>query len=325
MTYKTIKHFNQDFQSKTNNTIRFVQKASSIHGDRYDYSKTIYIHSHKPLTITCRIHGDFSQIASYHLQGSGCKACQYMEKEKNYRQFKTKLDLESFLKNKTNNKITIIDIDKLSFRSKVKLNCQLHGNFTSSVNSIVHSKFICKNCASMHVAKTTIRTTDQFIQECKVVHGELYDYGKTIYEHAHKKATFICKKHGDFQQFVGAHLTGSGCPRCRRRISNPCQEWLSSFNNQNIITEKYICGKFVDGYDPITNTIYEFYGDFWHGNPKTFPGDLFNKRTKCTMNELYQKTIERSTLLKEKGYNLIEIWESDWKTIKRSRFFCHRL
>lgn len=24
----------------------------------------------------------------------------------------------------------------------------------------------------------------------------------------------------------------------------------------------------VDGFDPIINTIYEFYGDFWHGNPK---------------------------------------------------------
>lgn len=325
MTHKTTSQLDQIFQSKTNNTSYFVQKAISIHNDRYDYSKTIYTHSHKPVTIICRIHGEFSQIASYHLQGSGCKSCQYMEKENNYRHFKTQSDLESFLKNKTNNKITIDKIDKLTFRAKVKLTCQLHGNFTSSINSIVHSKFICRSCASNHVAKTTVRTTDQFIQECKEVHGEIYDYSQTIYEHAHKRATFICRKHGEFQQFVGAHLTGSGCPKCRRRISNASQEWLSSFNNQNIISEKYICGKFVDGYDPLTNTIYEFYGDYWHGNPKTYQGKLFNKRTKCTMNELYQKTIARSVLLKAKGYNLIEIWESDWKAIKQSKFFCHPL
>ena len=35
--------------------------------------------------------------------------------------------------------------------------------------------------------------------------------------------------------------------------------------------------KYVDGYDPATNTIYEFLGDYWHGNPKTNGKNMFRK------------------------------------------------
>ena len=31
-----------------------------------------------------------------------------------------------------------------------------------------------------------------------------------------------------------------------------------------------IDGYIVDGYDSKTNTIYEFNGDFWHGNPNIY-------------------------------------------------------
>jgi len=296
------------------NTNDFIRKATGVHGNRYDYSKSIYTHSHNPLIIICKIHGEFTQIASYHLQGSGCKSCQYMDKENNYRQFKDLTDLESFLKNKTNNKITISKIDKLTFTSKVTLCCETHGEFASSINSIVKSKFICKPCGSLNVSETKRKTTEQFINKCKEVHGDLYDYSKTIYNQAHKRATFICQKHGEFQQYVGAHLNGSGCPRCRYRISKPSQKWIESFNNKNIIQEYRVEGKFVDGFDPTTNTIYEFYGDYWHGNPAIFDPNMFNQRTKCTMQKLYDNTIMRATLLKSKGYNLIEIWENDWKT-----------
>ena len=48
-----------------------------MHGDKYDYSKTIYTIAHERVTITCPIHGDFEQVAYYHLNGNGCKVCGY--------------------------------------------------------------------------------------------------------------------------------------------------------------------------------------------------------------------------------------------------------
>ncbi len=75
----------------------------------------------------------------------------------------------------------------------------------------------------------------------------------------------------------------------------------------------------VDGYCAETNTIYEFHGDVFHGNPKLFESNdnchPFDKT--ITAGELYQATIERENKIKSLGYNLVVMWESDWKPVKR--------
>lgn len=60
---------------KRKTTEQFVFDAIKVHGDRYDYSKTEYIHSFKKVCITCKKHGDFLQLPSAHLAGEGCKRC----------------------------------------------------------------------------------------------------------------------------------------------------------------------------------------------------------------------------------------------------------
>jgi hypothetical protein len=55
----------------------------------------------------------------------------------------------------------------------------------------------------------------------------------------------------------------------------------------------------VDGYDPITNTIYEFYGDFWHGNPKIYNLNDINLATKQSFKCLYKYTMKREELIKK--------------------------
>lgn len=54
----------------------FVEKARKVHGDKYDYSKVVYTGATKKVTIVCPIHGEFSQVASYHISGNGCPKCQ---------------------------------------------------------------------------------------------------------------------------------------------------------------------------------------------------------------------------------------------------------
>ena len=73
----------------------------------------------------------------------------------------------------------------------------------------------------------------------------------------------------------------------------------------------------VDGYDPRSNTIYEFHGDFWHGNPMFYePSDL-NKISNTTFGELFQKTVARTNFLRSLGYNVVEIWEWQWKYLNK--------
>jgi ribosomal protein L13 len=42
---------------KSSNTEDFINKSKSIHRDRYDYSKVIYINNFSKVTITCKKHG----------------------------------------------------------------------------------------------------------------------------------------------------------------------------------------------------------------------------------------------------------------------------
>lgn len=53
----------------------FVNRAKQLHGDKYDYSKSIYTRIDKNITITCRLHGDFLQTPHSHLKGHGCPIC----------------------------------------------------------------------------------------------------------------------------------------------------------------------------------------------------------------------------------------------------------
>ena len=62
---------NQSKQIKLTND-EFIKKSKEIHGDKYDYSKVNYLHSHQPVEIICPKHGLFQQVASSHIKGNGC-------------------------------------------------------------------------------------------------------------------------------------------------------------------------------------------------------------------------------------------------------------
>lgn len=58
-----------------NKTNLFIFKAKKKHGDKYDYSKTIYTKDHDKVTVICPLHGEFEQLASNHKKGEGCYHC----------------------------------------------------------------------------------------------------------------------------------------------------------------------------------------------------------------------------------------------------------
>lgn len=58
------------------NTEMFIAKAKSIHKEKYDYSKVVYIDAKTKVCIICPEHGEFWQVPYSHLQGCGCPKCQ---------------------------------------------------------------------------------------------------------------------------------------------------------------------------------------------------------------------------------------------------------
>ena len=58
-------------------------------------------------------------------------------------------------------------------------------------------------------------TTEQFIEKCKLKHGDKYDYSESKYEGLEKPFTFKCPEHGEVtHKEAKKHLVRSGCPLC---------------------------------------------------------------------------------------------------------------
>lgn len=57
------------------NSDRFLERARTVHGDKYDYSKVDYINNKVKVCIICPDHGEFWQIPNSHLLGKGCISC----------------------------------------------------------------------------------------------------------------------------------------------------------------------------------------------------------------------------------------------------------
>lgn len=72
-------------------TEEFITKAKLIHGDKYDYGKSVYIDSRQKIEIVCHTHGSFFPLANNHLHKNkyGCPSCDKSKGE---------IAIENFLK-----------------------------------------------------------------------------------------------------------------------------------------------------------------------------------------------------------------------------------
>lgn len=64
-----------DNNPKTKTTEEFIKQAKKIHGDLYDYSNTIYKRDRDIVSVICKKHGLFNQVANVHINGCGCPIC----------------------------------------------------------------------------------------------------------------------------------------------------------------------------------------------------------------------------------------------------------
>jgi Zn finger protein HypA/HybF involved in hydrogenase expression len=301
------------------NTPEFIEKAKKIHGNKYDYTEVDYINNCTKVKIICNEHGEFEQTPQNHLFGYNCKNCG-IEAMK----IKQKTNIDDFIIHANiihNNKYEYSNINYINARTKISINCKEHGVFKQLPDSHLRGTG-CSRCAGNNLSNT-----NEFIEKAKKIHFDKYDYLKVDYVKSDQKVTINCKKHGYFDQTPSNHLYGFGCSRCYSKYSKSQIIWLNLLEKLHNI---YIIhmeneGEYkipntnykADGYCKETNTIYEFHGDYWHGNPNIYNPDEINKVTNSTFRELYEKTLEKEECIKKEGFNLITIWESDWIKINK--------
>ena len=65
----------KDSLKKRKTTTHFIERAFTVHGEKYDYTKSNYVKYKEKITIICPKHGEFQQTVDDHLQGKGCPIC----------------------------------------------------------------------------------------------------------------------------------------------------------------------------------------------------------------------------------------------------------
>lgn len=268
---------------KGKTTEEFIKRAKQVHGDKYDYSKVKYISSTKPVKIICPIHGEFEQTPSRHYV-SGCNKCGY-ESMVN----KLSKTTEKFIKDARKvhgDKYDYSLVDYKTARTPIKIICPKHGEFIQDPNN--HLQGVnCPKCEGRN------RTTDEFINDAKEIHGDRYDYSLVDYRGATTKIEIICPKHGVFTQTPHNHLKGYGCQYCsesqgEKLISDIFEKYSLNFDRQKRFLdcrdtqrEKRCLPLPFDFYLPTYNVCVEYDGiqhfesiDFFGGE------DSFNNQVK---------------------------------------------
>jgi hypothetical protein len=298
------------------NTEEFIRRATLVHADKYDYSKTNYISAKIKVDIICIKHGLFQQTPDTHIRGRGCNVCSGKKHKTTEEFIKAAIVVHG-------HKYDYSVVNYINSKTKINIVCRIHGEFLQKPSNHLFGQG-CDECGHILIGQKRKRSIDEWIGICNIVHNNRYDYSQSNYIDCKIKVKVACPDHGIFDITPDNHMRGNSCPDCYKRsyVSKIEKEWLKSLNNPNIIEQHSILlpnyktrSVIVDGFDPDSNTVYEFYGDFWHGNPKFYDSDKFNYINHKTFGELYQNTITRQAQLTASGYKVVVIWEHEYKVL----------
>lgn len=187
----------------------FISRCKKAHGDRYDYSETVYSGFGKNVRIRCRSHGFFEQASHVHIKGSGCPDCAGVRK----------ITLDVFLeraKLKHGDKYSYEHVSFSKVTEKISIYCN---NCGSVFSQAAYDHLKGNNCNVC--TRGSSYDTSGYIERAVSAHGNKYCYQKTFFQKATDKVVITCLKHGDFIQDAASHLRGHGCPKC----ASPLQGW----------------------------------------------------------------------------------------------------
>lgn len=258
----------------------FITIFKEIHGDKYNYSETVYVNSKIKVLIGCSTHGLFPQMVGSHKAGNGCPKC-------GFRQIAAKNGLKNAERGRTRFSIT----------------------------------------------------QEEMIQRASNLHYNRYTYTNVIYKNYYTKIAVTCSIHGDFLITPDSHLHGIGCASCAhtQKYSTKAVAWLTELSTSTRLSIRHACntGEYlipgtqikVDGYCADTNTVYEYHGSKWHGDPAIYlPTDKCHPfDTTITAGQLLTKTLTREKKIRSLGYNLVTVWESELEPKTKRKYITEAL
>lgn len=105
----------------------FIEKLHEVHGNKFDYSETIYVNARTKVTVSCKVHGHFQILPDNHLRGQGCVKCA----QSNHKLTRISNDRLSNLKKIHNDKYVYENLNIID--GQIKILCNIHGIFEQSI------------------------------------------------------------------------------------------------------------------------------------------------------------------------------------------------
>lgn len=206
-------------------TEQYIQEAKSIHGEKFDYSKTTYNGWRNLLTVICPIHGEFQTYPNNHLRSKfgSCPDCNP----------KKQITTEEFIEKA---KAVFPDYDYtntvyINSYTSIKAMCKAHGEFSSYPINFLKGEG-CPVCIPRReITFDKKKAKNKFIEKANLVHNNKYDYSLVDYLDNKIKVKIICPIHGEFEQRPDLHLCGNGCPICGK---------IKAANTQRSSREEFI-------------------------------------------------------------------------------------
>lgn len=263
----------------------FLEKASKLHKNRYNYDGIDYQGAFNIIQIycnTCKKH--FPQKPREHLQGNGCQIC-----GKNASKDKLKITLDKFLI-RVKGLYEGIDYSKLSFESIEDIGifiCEEHGEYEQKVSNHLRHKG-CEGCVKDNIKKVLSLTEKEFLERVKT--NTKYDYSFVVYKGLRETIQLKCKKHDylfDTTPYAMLYYSEHTnlCPKCQKKTKSVKESEIKDFletQGLKVIQSyrpKWLKGKEIDLYVPELNLGVEYNGVITHHSSVTnIP--FFDNRTK---------------------------------------------
>ena len=237
----------------------FIAKAIRVHGERYDYSKTVYVRSNKKVVVICPEHGEFLTVPNNHTSASntcGCPRCGGTGW----------LGLDEFLRRARSLHGERYDYQHVKYSTNgtsVRIVCPEHGEFLQTPAKHLIGRG-CQKCGG-----TARRSRADWLALAAAKHKAKYDYSRVPERITGvDPVPIVCPEHGEFKQSFKLHtLRGYGCARCGQRSApeDRLADWLESLDIQVIRRSRaLISPKELDIYLPERKLAIEVHGVYHH-------------------------------------------------------------
>lgn len=155
-------------------TEAFIVRAQAVHGDKYDYSSTVYRRSMEKVSIRCKDHGQFLQMAGDHMLGRGCYQCQRQALPGHRR-----LSEQDVFNRCVKAHGGAYDYSQTKFagsKNKMTIKCRQHGPFSQTAGEHMAGHG-CPKCANVGPSKPELEILE-FVRTLDV--GEVESGNRTV-------------------------------------------------------------------------------------------------------------------------------------------------